>query len=99
MKKGKLISRLMLQISCAGVLFFCSCSPKITSFVTQEFSPLHPDSVRVYEEGDGVPGSAYSIGRVSVTDRGLTAKCNYAYMLGLAVKETAKKGGKGFVSD
>lgn len=95
MKKGRLISRLMLQISCAGVLFFYSCSPKITSFVPQEFPPLHPDSVRVYEEGDGVPGSAYSIGRVSVTDRGLTAKCNYAYMLGLAVKETAKKGGNG----
>lgn len=80
---------------CAIMLACCQSAPKIVAELEGNYPARLADSVMVYEVGESVPAEAKVIGKVKVTDGGLTPtyKCLYGNMLALAIKKTAESGG------
>ena len=74
------------------------CAPRVTSdLYTYEFAALPPDSVRVFQLDEKVPPHSLAIGKVKVTDNGLSVKGSYDRVLRMAIEETAKCGGNGLI--
>ena len=94
-RKTLKICRNTLLIVAGMVLGGCSSTPKVIADVTEQLSSLPVDRVMVYETEDSVPTTARPIGKVKVTDGGLTPtySCLYSNMLSLAVSKTAESGG------
>lgn len=80
---------------CVVMLAGCQSAPKVVAELERNYPARLADSVMVYEVGETVPADAKTIGKVKVTDGGLTPtyKCLYGNMLALAVKKTAESGG------
>ena len=78
-----------------GILTGCSVLPKVVADANESLPSRSADHVMIYEEEDVIPAEARVIGKVKVTDGGMTPvyKCLYGNMLALAVKETAASGG------
>ena len=85
----------MLMPGLAAAVLLMGCAPRVTSDVMLSLPPKSVNTVMVYETNDSVPASARPIGKVKVTDGGMTSSydCLYANMLALAVKRTAESGG------
>jgi hypothetical protein len=79
----------------AAVLTGCSSTPRVTADVTEQLPSQPVEKVAVYDTDASVPIGARAIGKVSVTDGGMTPayKCLYSNMLALAVRKTAESGG------
>lgn len=79
----------------AAVLTGCSSTPRVTADVTEQLPSQPVEKVAVYDTDASVPIGARPIGKVSVTDGGMTPtnKCLYGNMLALAVRKTAESGG------
>ena len=80
----------------AGMVYAgCSSVPKVVADVTEQLPSRPADRVMVYETEDSVPAVARPIGKVKVTDGGMTPtyNCLYSNMLSLAVRKTAESGG------
>ena len=70
------------------------CSPKVTvDMLTSEYGPVSTSEVMVLLPTDSVPQPAETIGKVSVTDNGLSVGGNFTQVVGLAVRATANNGG------
>ena len=84
-----------LLIVAGMVLAGCSSAPKVVADVTEQLPSRPADKVMVYETADSVPAVARPIGKVKVTDGGMTPtyNCLYSNMLSLAIKKTAESGG------
>ena len=72
-----------------------SCNPKVAVDLMGNYPARDPNQVLIYEQEDSVPGEATVVGKVKVTDSGMTigSDCLYGNMLALAVKKTAESGG------
>ena len=82
----------------AMLLGSCSTNPKVTAELMESHPARPAESVMIYEEGEAIPSEARAIGKVKVTDGGMTPTydCLYGNMLSLAVKKTAESGGNAF---
>ena len=84
-------------LSCALITLLASCqsAPRVIADLEGNYPSRKADSVIVYEVGKPVPAEARAIGKVKVTDGGITPtdQCLYGNMLALAVKKTAESGG------
>lgn len=89
------ISRNTLLVVAGMVLGGCASAPKVIVDVTEQLPSQPVDRVMVYETEDSVPAVARPIGKVKVTDGGMTPtyNCLYSNMLSLAVRKTAESGG------
>ena len=75
------------------------CSPQVTSeMVTSGYDPVATNKVMIVESIDKVE-KAQAIGQVTVDGKTESVKSQYGKMLGLAVRETAQKGGNVLVMD
>ena len=75
------------------------CSPQVTSeLVTEGLSPQPTNKVMIVGEGEST-GDMQTIGQVTVDGKTESVKSQYGKMLGLAVRETAQKGGNMLVVD
>ena len=75
------------------------CSPQVTSeLVTEGLSPQPTNKVMIVGEGEST-GDMQTIGQVTVDGKSESVKSQYGKMLGLAVRETAQKGGNMLVVD
>ena len=75
------------------------CSPQVTSeLVTEGLSPQPTNKVMIVGEGEST-GDMQTIGQVTVDGKSESVKGQYGKMLGLAVRETAQKGGNMLVVD
>lgn len=76
-----------------------SCSPQVTSeMVTSGYDPVATNKVMIVESIDKVE-KAQAIGQVTVDGKAESVKSEYGKMLGMAVRETAQKGGNVLVMD
>lgn len=84
------VSLLMLTM-----MVSCQTAPRVIADVEHHYPARTADSVMIYEEDEEVPSEARAIGKIKVTDGGLTPTndCLYGNMLALAVKKTAESGG------
>ena len=91
----------IILLAWALALTACSTMPKVIADVTMTLPPRPADSVAVYEVGADAPQNAVEIGKVRVTDGGMTPDydCLYNNILSLAVKKTAESGGNGLRID
>lgn len=89
------ICRNTLSIVAGMVLAGCASAPKVIADVTEQLPSQPAERVMVYETEDSVPTVARPIGKVKVTDGGMTPtySCLYSNMLSLAVRKTAESGG------
>ena len=89
--KMKKIAILWLAAMLAG----CSTTPRVVADVTEMLPSQSAEKVVIYDTDKSVPAEARAIGKVSVTDGGMTPtyKCLYSNMLALAVRKTAESGG------
>ena len=79
----------------AAILTGCSTTPKVIADVVEQLPSQPAEKVVVYNTDERVPRGAKPIGKVNVTDGGMTPayKCLYGSMLALAVRKTAECGG------
>ena len=79
----------------AAILTGCSTTPKVIVDVVEQLPSQPAEKVMVYNIDERVPKGAKPIGKVNVTDGGITPanKCLYGNMLALAVRKTAECGG------
>ena len=85
----------MMLLGAMGLLAGCSTVPKVVADVTEVLPARSADSIMIYEPNDVPPIEAKEIGKIKVTDGGMTPayNCLYGNMLALAVKKTAACGG------
>lgn len=85
----------------AAMLAGCSTTPRVVADVTEMLPSQSAEKVVIYDTDKSVPAEARAIGKVSVTDGGMTPtyKCLYGNMLTLAVKKTAESGGNALKID
>ena len=75
------------------------CSPQVTSeLVTEGLSPQPTNKVMIVDKGEST-GDMQTIGQVTVDGKAESVKSEYGKMLGMAVRETAQKGGNVLVMD
>ena len=100
MSKVSIRNAVLLTAACM-IMASCSTLPRVSANPTVRLAPRSADSIAIYEEGQVVPDGAREIGKVKVTDGGLTpsVNCMYPNMLALAVKKTAECGGNGLRID
>ncbi|MCC5931125.1 MAG: hypothetical protein JJU28_17895 [Cyclobacteriaceae bacterium] len=71
-----------------------ACAPKISTQISSTQAPLQYDEeVVVLSADDHVPVDAEFIGKVKISDSGLTLNCGYEVVLEKAVEATRKAGG------
>ena len=56
----------------AAVLTGCSSTPRVTADVTEQLPTQSAEKVVIYDINKSVPAEARAIGKVSVTDGGMT---------------------------
>jgi opacity protein-like surface antigen len=85
----------ILFVWAVALLTGCSTTPKVIADVTEQLPSQPMENVAIYDTDKSVPVEAKAIGKVSVTDGGMTPayKCLYGNMLALAVRKTADSGG------
>ena len=82
-----------------AVVTLVGCSPQVTSeMVTSGYNPVATNKVMIVESIDKVE-KAQAIGQVTVDGKAESVKSEYGKMLGMAVRETAQKGGNVLVMD
>ena len=93
--KKKESMKMVLFSALAVCLTSCAMNPKVTADLMGTYPQRSADQVVIYEEGDTVPANATVVGKVKVTDGGMTGTldCLYGNVLALAVKKTAESGG------
>ena len=93
--KKKEFMKMVLFSAVAVCLTSCAMNPKVTADLMGTYPQRSADQVVIYEEGDTVPANATVVGKVKVTDGGMTRTldCLYGNVLALAVKKTAESGG------
>ena len=93
--KKKDFMKMVLFSAVAVCLTSCAMNPKVTADLMGTYPQRSADQVVIYEEGDTVPANATVVGKVKVTDGGMTGTldCLYGNVLALAVKKTAESGG------
>ena len=93
--KKKEFMKMVLFSAVAVCLTSCAMNPKVTADLMGTYPQRSADQVVIYEEGDTVPANATVVGKVKVTDGGMTGTldCLYGNVLALAVKKTAESGG------
>ena len=98
--KMNLVKSFWVTIATAA-LVGCSTLPKVTTETSEKLPSRSADSVMVYGEDKTMPEEARAIGRVKVTDGGMTAtyKCLFPNVIALAVKKTAECGGNALQID
>ncbi|SFW45045.1 Outer membrane protein beta-barrel domain-containing protein [Prevotellaceae bacterium HUN156] len=98
--KMNLVKSFWVTIATAA-LVGCSTLPKVTAETSEKLPSRSADSVMVYGEDKTMPEEARAIGRVKVTDGGMTAtyKCLFPNVIALAVKKTAECGGNALQID
>ena len=75
------------------------CSPQVTSeMLSNGYDPVPTNKVMIVGEGEST-GDMQTIGQVTVDGKMESVKSQYGKMLGLAVRETAQKGGNMLVVD
>jgi len=75
------------------------CSPQVTSeMLSNGYDPVPTNKVMIVGEGEST-GDMQTIGQVTVDGKTESVKSQYGKMLGLAVRETAQKGGNMLVVD
>ncbi|RYD96096.1 MAG: hypothetical protein EOP54_14530 [Sphingobacteriales bacterium] len=79
----------------AGALFMLSCTPAVRTQLTNHQRPaLEAESeVMVLEEAERVPAGAVDLGKITIRDNGLTAKCDWDLVLELAKTQVRNAGG------
>ena len=93
----KIVKRTSYLMLIAGLL--TSCSPQVTSeMVSSGYDPVATNKVMIVESIDKVE-KAQAIGQVTVDGKAESVKSEYGKMLGMAVRETAQKGGNVLVMD
>lgn len=78
-----------------GFLLLMSCSPKVTTSITQKNEPLNiVNEVKIYnsELGDNIPDNYDVMGNVSVTDKGFSKNCDSITVINMIKKEAQKAG-------
>ncbi|MBR1546301.1 MAG: porin family protein [Prevotella sp.] len=87
--------RKLFLMGAVALLTGCSTAPRIIADVTEVLPSQPIEKVMIYEKDQSMPDNARAIGKVKVTDGGMTPtyKCMYGGMLTLAVKKTAESGG------
>ena len=85
----------LCYVSLAFMLAGCSSTPRVVADVTETLPAQSAEKVSIYEVDAEVPEEARAIGKVKVTDGGMTPtyNCLYGNMLALAVRKTAECGG------
>jgi hypothetical protein len=95
-KNGYMKKYLFLLIVVGALV---GCSPQVTSeLVTEGLSPQPTNKVMIVGEGESTE-DMQTIGQVTVDGKSESVKSQYGKMLGLAVRETAQKGGNMLVVD
>ena len=85
-------------ILCVSVALLASCAPSVvTDMLTNEYTAVSKDSVRVFLPNERVPAKSLAIGTVKVVDKGFAVGGSYERVLGMAVEAIAKNGGNGLV--
>lgn len=76
------------------ILFFTSCSPKLTSVMLKTYPPLqYQEEVKVFEINEPTPPNAEKLGTVKIGDSGFSVNRNYATVLDMTKIEARKVGG------
>ncbi|MEO9510776.1 MAG: hypothetical protein ABJN84_06830 [Flavobacteriaceae bacterium] len=76
------------------ILLFCSCSPKIASYVNKDYPALkYDEKVEVFGLNEPPPDNAIQVGTVEIRDTGFSVKCNYEIVLDQAKLEARRVGG------
>ena len=82
-----------------AVVTLVGCSPQVTSeMLSNGYDPVATNKVMIVESIDKVE-KAQAIGQVTVDGKAESVKSEYGKMLGMAVRETAQKGGNVLVMD
>jgi hypothetical protein len=83
---------IFLATSC--LLIFSSCSPKISTQVIKNYSPLdYRQEVRVFGLSEQVPLNSEEIGTVKIGDTGFSTNCGWEVVIDKAKGEARKAGG------
>ena len=92
------MKEIKIIILCVSVAVLASCAPSVvTDMLTNEYTAVSKDSVRVFLPNERVPAKSLAIGSVKVVDKGFAVGGSYERVLGMAVEATAKNGGNGLV--
>ena len=76
------------------VLLLVGCSPKITTSINNNLSPLpYQQPILVLPSNEEIPEDAIFIGSIKIGDSGFTTKCSYLEVIELAKLEARKAGG------
>ena len=77
-----------------SLLFFTSCSARLTSSMQKTYAPLdYKEEVRVFEIGEEIPPNSEKLGTIKVDDSGFSTNCGYAIVLDKAKTESRRVGG------
>lgn len=95
MKNKLFLAAVVVILVVAAILTSCSTTPRVIADVVEQLPSQPAEKVMVYDTDERVPRGAKPIGKVNVTDGGMTPayKCLYSNMLALAVRKTAECGG------
>jgi len=76
------------------LLLFTACSPRVGTMATKTYPPLNADSpVVVYLYQTDIPQGTESLGKVKVSDTGVSTKCDSVTVINLIKNEARKIGG------
>ena len=70
-----------------------TCAIPISKVFRKSPEIVNPNQVHIVEIGDSIGDSYEVVGTVNITDKLLTARCGYDYVINLAKNETSKNGG------
>ena len=71
--KKKEFMKMVLFSAVAVCLTSCAMNPKVTADLMGTYPQRSADQVVIYEEGDTVPANATVVGKVKVTDGGMSS--------------------------
>ena len=78
----------------AALIFFNSCSPKISTSISKSYSPLdYQQEVAVIGLNQAEPDDAEFLGEVKIGDSGFSTNCGYDVVIDQAKLEARKVGG------
>jgi hypothetical protein len=75
-------------------LFLGACSPRITTQINKNYSPLdYKEDIVVFKLEDPIPDQSEELGTVRIGDTGFSTKCGYEVVIDAAKLEARKAGG------
>ena len=88
------MKKLNVLMMLTALVFFNSCSPKISTSITKTYSPLdYKQEVIVIGLDQAEPDSSESLGEVKIGDTGFSIDCGYDVVIDKAKVEARKAGG------